>query len=199
MNGLADGLDWNNIKTTGGSPGTALATVFSAGFDDCVCCLKSSVGISTTKHYAQVTVSRTGGYTNSASHEIEVLLAWNIAGHSISGYEMDFPLGGNVVPVRWNGALNDFTANGSGNWLDAPSGAGFSNPVDGDILKFTFDSTGGSPLITGYQNGTQVFQIADTSASKILSGNCGFGCFIRSGAGQDATKFCVKRFEAGNS
>lgn len=199
--GGTTGLDWQNVRTTGGSPGICYGVGSSPGppYNDCIATVQAR-GFSTTKFFSEITASKTGGYTPPDSHELEVLFMY-MAANSVVGYEMDFGFGQGVQPVRWNGAINDFTINGEAGWPDAQSGTAFAGGLaDGDVAKFVFDSTSGHPVITGYLNGSQVFQVADTSAGKISHVLYpGFGFFARAGTGLDLTKFCIKGFRAGDA
>lgn len=192
-----DGLDWQNPQTTGGAPGIAWGTGSSPTDDTDNIATVQGV-FSTTKHFSQITVNKVAGYeaptTNSFSHEIEVLIGFTIAAHNAKGYEMDMGFEQSVLPVRWNGALNDFTTT----VFTTLSGGTFT-PVDGDIIKCIFDSTSGSPVITFVLNGSQVWQITDTTAGKITTGSPGMGFFARPGTGLDLSKYCNKGYNAGNA
>ena len=191
--GLDVGLDWQNTQSTGGSPGIGWGTGSSPVSDnDNISIVKGLY--STTKHYAQITINKVGGYTPPSTHETEVLVGFDITAHSAKGYEMDFAWGANLQPVRWNGALNDFITT----VFTTVSGAPFL-PNDGDVIKVIFDSTSGSPVITVFQNGAQQVQYTDTTAGKITSGAPGMGFFAAPGAGLDLTKYCNKGFDAGNA
>jgi|KBSSwiStaDraftv2_1062776.scaffolds.fasta_scaffold83569_1 hypothetical protein len=188
------GLDWQNIRTSGG---VAYGVGTSAGYNDCIACLPS---LANDRHFVQGTIRRRAGYSAPSSHECELLLAFSISAHLARGYEINMWFDGNVQPVRWNGAAGDFTISGSAAWPDSATGPGFGRPlVDGDVVLAKFDSTDGSPLITVHLNGVQVLQIRDTSVAKIRSGAPGMGFFARDGAGVDMTAYCFQSLAAGNA
>src|SRR5712671_1203513 len=70
------GLDWQNTKSVGGTPGTALATATSAGFNDCLSAVQGR--FSSTKHYSQATINLVAGYTPPSSHEVGVWVGMTI-------------------------------------------------------------------------------------------------------------------------
>jgi len=187
------GVDWQNTKSVGGTPGIALATAVSAGFNDCISTVQGQ-GFSTTKHYSQLTVNKVAGYTPPDSQEIELLGLFTITANSAKGYEMDFAFGVNVQPVRWNGALGDFTTT----VFTLVSGTPFQ-ASDGDVIKTVFDSTSGSPVFIIFLGGVEQVRYTDTTAGKITSGFPGMGFFVRTGAGVDLTKYCNKGFDCGNA
>lgn len=197
--GGSDGLLWQNPQTTGGSPGIAWGTGSSPTDDtDNICTVQGR--FSTSKHYSQITGRLFAGYLPPDSHEIELLLGFTISANSARGYEMDFGLGTggnplNLVPVRWNGNLNDFTTT----VFTTLSGSLNFAIGDGDVCKGIYDSTSGSPVITMFLNGVQQCQITDTTAGKIVSGSPGQGFFARPGAGLDLSKYCNKGFDCGNA
>ena len=192
--GLADGLDWQDVQSTGGSPGICWGTGSSGTglFNDCIA---TQQGVYTTnKHYSQITVSLTGGYTPPSTHETEALVGFTISAHSAKGYEMDFGFGTGLQPVRWNGAAGDFITSVFTTLSGATFGVG-----DGDVVKAVYDSTSGSPVITLFLNSVQQWVITDTTAGKIVTGSPGLGFFARPGTGLDMSKYCVKGFACGNA
>jgi len=191
--GLADGLDWSNTQSTGGTPGSCYATAFNDVTDnDSIMCLPSL--FSATKHYSQITIHKAAGYTPPSTHEVEGHVGTVITAHSIKSYEMDFGFGLSLQPVRWDGAINSFTTT----CFTTLSGNFFS-VADGDVVKTVFDSTSGSPVITVFLNGVQQIQMTDTTAGKLVSGAPGVGFFIRSGTGADFTKYCISGWSCGNA
>jgi hypothetical protein len=165
-NGLATGLDWNNVKTLGG---IAFGAAISGGFDDCNAHLDPSDYNFAPDHQVTVTVVRAAAYTPGSSHEIELLLRFLITPHSARGYEITFPFANStqVQVVAWNGALNDFTV------LSGTQTNG-GNIANGDSLSAKIVGN----TITVYHNGVQVYTVSDTTWS---SGSPGMGFFIRSG------------------
>lgn len=178
-------------QTTGGTPGACF--VRAADGVDYLGILASR--FSTTKHYAQWTVKRTG-YTAPDTQECELLLGFTLSSGVAAGYELDFWFGGSMLqPVRWNnGASNDYDFGA----VTDVSGAWPGSLSDGDVVRAIFDSSSGSPVITVQLNGVTVVSYIDTSGGKILSGSPGLGFFARPGTGFDATGYCMKGFAAGN-
>lgn len=189
--GLANGTDWKDVNSNGGS---AYGTGASAGYDDCVAC---KTGFTGNHHSSQITVKKVAGYTAPSSHEVECLTGWNIASHVITGYEFDIDFAGTGSFVRWNGALGNFTIQGAADdnlatgkgWTDVQTGT-MPGIVDGDVVRVDYDATG-SPLLKAYLNGVLKITVSDTTVFKITSGNPGFGFFARAGAGLDMTKYCI--------
>src|SRR5882672_5302925 len=103
--GGTDGTDWVDFQT---ASNLAYTSVRQTGFNDALAIVKQIVGISTVKHYAKITKHLTGGYTPADSHEIEALVFFDITSGNARGYEAD-DVGSGVTPVRWNGALGDFS------------------------------------------------------------------------------------------
>ena len=133
----------------------------------------STKGAWRSDNFSTFTVNKVAGYTPPDSHEIELLGLFTITANSAKGYEMDFPFGGALQPVRWNGAIGDFITT----VFTTLSGSPF-NIADGDVVKSIYDSTSGSPVITLFLNGVQQIQLTDTTAGKITTGSPGMGFFI---------------------
>jgi hypothetical protein len=158
-NGGTTGKDWQNIVE---NSGLAYGSGFSAGYNDCI----AHLSCFPANQWAQATVHLAAGYSPGGSHEIELLLRFEIAAHAARGYEINVAWnGGYSQIVRWNGALNDFT-------VLSPSGPGFGPPANGDVIK----ATAVGSTITVYKNGTQVMQVVDATWS---DGNPGMGMFVR--------------------
>lgn len=210
VQGGADGVDWHNIQSTGGSPGSAYSAAFvttPGGFDDCIAHLHPRYGISTaSKCFVEWTYLRpgAGAYTPPGSQEAYPAF-FVITAHSAKGYEFTVPYGdpagafsNGVDPVRWNGALGDFTDNGSTPFITLISGSSFILQ-NGDVFRVELDPTGANPVFTLYLNAVQQWKFSDSSAGKITSilypaqGN-----FVQSGTGADLTKTGNSRFNAGN-
>jgi hypothetical protein len=196
--GGATGLEWQNIRATGGSPGTCygVGAATESGVEDCIAAIQGR--FNTQRHFAQFTVHKPGGYTPPSSHEIELHVGCTIGANSIFTYEMLFPYDGSFLSVRWNGTYASFTYQFTG--LDTVSGdpANLASLVDGDVVRAEFDSTSGSPVITLKRNGSTSLVITDTAAGKITSGSPGLAFFARSGTGLDMTKYGVRAFSAGS-
>jgi len=200
-NGLADGLLWQDNITDGS--GLAFGTGTSSGFTDGISTIQNKfVG---TKHYGFWRYHLQAGYTPTDSDEVELLLGFTISANNAKGYEMDFGFGTSLIPVRWNGGSGDFTTS----VFTTTSGAAFS-VADGDIVLGRFDSTSGNAVISLWLNpsgatpaaqmlNTPSVVYTDSTAGKILTGNPGFGTFVRPQAGFDMKKLCINKFGAGNA
>lgn len=177
-NGGVVGLDWQNVAK---DQGIAYGSGFSAGYNDCIAQLTGFA----PNHYAQATVHVVSGYTPPSSHEIELLVRFEITAHAARGYEINNGWNGAYSQiVRWNGPLNDFT------YL-TPTGPGFGALVDGDVIRA--EAIGDT--ITVYKNGSQVMQARDSTWS---DGNPGMAMFIRPGTGALPENYCFKSFCAGD-
>ncbi len=196
------GGNWQNARTNGTS---AFGVAVSAGYDDCIAVLNSGVGISSTSHYAQGTVKKVAGYSPGTSHEIEILTGFTITSGVARGYEVTWDVSSSSPQiVRWNGAISDFTVNGSSNdnvgggkgWTNATSGPGGGGALTtGDVVKVTYAVSGGNVTLTIFKNGVMAFTVQDTSAFKITSGQPGMGFFGRAGA--TMSSYCWSSFSAG--
>jgi hypothetical protein len=187
VQGLAVGIDFNNTQCTGGAPGFAFATVFNpTGFADSICCLKTSVGISSTRHAVKAVVKRDAGYAPLNGHETELLLNFNITPNSNRGYEIQHGLGQTVQVIRQDGAAGSFTPQGTGDFTMTPNGAFNSDVQDGDVVEVLCTTNlSGVPTLTYYLNSVYQWDLTDSSPSRIQSGQPGFGFFCR-GTGSPA-------------
>src|SRR5579859_5835133 len=170
VSGKAVGLDWQDVQTTGGTPGLALmaGTTLPSQFADATATLTGSwkpVQIITMRVFVGGTAPTTG------AHEVEIHSLHNISAHSITGYETNCSVNSNntyMQTVRWNGPVGNFTALGNA------SGQGC---VNGDIVT-TVTSVGASSVtITVYKNGVQMFSNTDATAQRITSGTPGIGIY----------------------
>jgi len=177
-NGQLDGFDWNNVQT---GSGTAYATNFSAGSDDSIAVLNTQSFAS--DQYAQGTVRRVPGYSPGVTHEVELLLRFQITPNSARGYEVLWGHDGDLQVVRWNGLLSDFTP------LSLVQAAPIGLAVDGDVLRAEIEGS----VIKVYKNGTLVATASDTT---FVDGPPGIGFFPRPGA--TLSSYGWKAFEAGN-
>jgi hypothetical protein len=174
-NGGTVGLDWQNVEKDNGF---AFGSGTSAGYNDCI----AHLGGFPANHFAQATVHVASNYTPPSSHEIELLVRFEITAHNARGYEINCGWNGAYSQiVRWNGALNDFT------YLN-PTGPGFGVLAEGDVIK----ATAVGSTITVYKNGTQVMQVTDATWG---DGNPGMGMFIRPGG--TPKNYCYTAFSAG--
>ena len=177
-NGSVVGLDWQDVAK---DQGLAYGSGFSAGYNDCIAHLSGFAA----NQYAQATLHVASGYTPPDSHEIELLLRFEITAHSARGYEINNGWNGAYSQiVRWNGPLNDFT------YLTT-TGPGFGALVEGDVIR----ATAVGSTITVYKNGAQVMQATDPTWS---DGNPGLAMFIRPGTGAQPKSYCFSAFTAGD-
>ena len=188
------GLDWQNIRTNGGSPGIAygVGTTPINQFTDCIGCIKN-LGLSTRKFYTRIQVRMAAAYNPAADHEIE-LLFFDILPHVNKGYEISIQWQGAAQPIRQNGAISDYDTT-----VFTTLSGGTFGVADGDWLGGVFDSTSGSPVITLDVNGVPQWIITDTTAGKILDLYPGMGFFAHPDASIDMTKYCANGFAAGNA
>lgn len=196
--GGTTGVQWQDIRATGGTPGTCygVGPASESGVEDCIAALQGRYNAQ--RHFAQFTVHKPGGYTPPSSHEIELHVGCTIGANSIATYEMMFPYDGAFLSVRWNGTYGSFTYQFTG--LDTVSGdpANLASLADGEVVRAEFDSTSGSPVITLKRNGATSLVITDTAAGKITSGSPGLAFFARAGTGLDMTKYGARAFSAGS-
>ena len=178
-NGLAVGLDWNNVQTT---PGKAFGAAISGGYNDCLAVLTNTTFAS--DQYAEAVVYRAGGYSPGVSHEIELLLRFSITANDAHGYEVLWGVTGELNVVRWNGPLGDYTAWNGG------SGPNIGEPADGDVLRA--EMTGS--ILTVYKNASLVLTAA--SETTYTTGQPGIGFWPTTGA--TLASLGWKSFSAGN-
>jgi len=178
-NGLAVGLDWNNVQTT---PGKAFGAAISGGYDDCLAVLTNTTFAS--DQYAEAVVYRAGGYSPGVSHEIELLIRFSITANDAHGYEVLWNVTGELNVVRWNGPLGDYTAWNGG------SGPNIGAPADGDVLRA--EMTGS--ILTVYKNASLVLTAA--SETTYTTGQPGIGFWPTTGA--TLASLGWKSFSAGN-
>lgn len=162
LNGLTDGLDWNDIQTVAGHAYSAAFDTASGGVSDGICNLKRSFLACTRKQFSAGTVFRAVGYNPNVAHEIAVYVNMTIdpAGHSVTGYEFYRGSGGTTALIRWEGPWNTFTAIGT-NTIPAPA--------DGDVQRIENDGAGN---LTCYVNGVPYITVLDTTWT---GGNPGIG------------------------
>jgi len=186
VQGGVDGGSWNNVKTDGANCIGASDTFYlTSRYADDVAHLKKSFFDFVDNQYAQGTVYKADGYTgNGGSHEVELLLRWEITNGNIRGYEVLFgvPGLGYLAIVRWNGPLGDYTAL----YADATSIAAIQ---DGDVLRAEMIGN----QITVYKNTVQVAQVSD---SAFTEGQPGVGFWPVDGAIKESLGW--KDFSCGN-
>lgn len=176
MLGLTDGVNWNNPQTTGGQAVAAAVPTTSRYADD-ICHVKPSVQSFNPDQWAQGTVFKASGYTgNGGSHELELLLRFQITNGNARGYELLWGIQGYIAVVRWNGAVGDFTA------IYDPGVGSIATYNDGDILYGQIQGN----LITAKKNGVTVanFPVDVTSLGGTVwnAGQPGFGFWPVDGA-----------------
>jgi hypothetical protein len=183
LNGQSDGLDWLNFKTLNG---IACAAAFSAEppppYNDSIAILKSSAFACAPDQFAEIVVSRAGGYSPSVTHECGMFVRFALSANSASGYEAYLNHASNFTIVRWNGALNNFSPLSS-------TGPGPTSPVDGDVLRFEVEGS----TLRYYQNDVLVATATDSTFS---SGQAGLQSYCVSGA--TLASYGMKSFRCGN-
>jgi len=198
-NGGTTGLDWHNIRTTGGTPGLAFGTQVESGsgFDDSVACLSNNtngMGSWGVNQTVEITIHQVTG-DGASFEEYEALLDWHISAHSISGYECNASIKGQYAqPVRWNGASGSFT------YL-IPAGGhsfNFSGTIsDGDKLKWSRSGN----IITFYRNGVSqdTVDITAVGGSVWTDGTPGVGVYISGGSSGNDADFGISNYAASDS
>lgn len=159
LNGLTDGLDWNDIQTVPGKAYAATLDTAPGGDSDDICVLKPAFFACTANQFSQATVFRNGGYSPSGSHEISLLVRFAISAHSAAGYEWYVNQNGGSSIVRWNGAHSSF---------DIIASPTCNAPANGDVFRMEISGT----TITVYQNGVSKGTVNNSTFS---TGNPGFG------------------------
>jgi len=188
INGGTTGLDWHDAKSVNGvAHATALSGV-KHRYDDSIAVLNSDFG---PDQYAQGIVYRSPGYSPPSKHEIELLLRFEIRGHSARGYEVLWGHDGDFAIVRWNGPRGNFTVMAG---LDHPElggeGGGPGRAVDGDVLRAEIAGN----VIRVYKNHRLVF-VAPPDATW-TTGQPGLGFWPISGSVPQ--RYGWKAFEAGS-
>jgi len=108
------------------------------GYNDDIAVLNT---VFAANQYAQGTVFRAPGYSPGVSHEIELLLHFQITASSARGYEVLWSQEGYMAIVRWNGPL--------GNYTPLVDGLYIGPAVDGDVLRAEIVNN----VIRVYKNG----------------------------------------------
>ena len=183
VNGLATGLDWQNMQTGSGNA-YATATNPSAFDDNCA----HLTGFS-ANHSIEGVVHKAGGYAPADVHEIELLVRCTITAQSAKAYEVLMDTAGNFQYVRWNGPVNDATFD----LFTDGSGTGPGTVANGDIIRAEMVGD----WLTLFKNGSQVFTARDVTAGKLTTGNPGIGSFMR-GNGNVLASFGWQSIVAGN-
>src|SRR5262245_38288089 len=168
-NGGAVGVDWSNVRTT---PGLAFGTQTGVdGFNDSIAVLQGTWSPDQTATGTVFSVNQQNG---GVYEEVEILLRFAITPHGARGYELNFSLRNDgsqyAQIVRWNGALDDFTA------LDSRA----IPPLQtGDRVKGTIVGN----TITTFVNDVEIFHLTD---SVFTDGNPGMGFYVQGTTGVNA-------------
>lgn len=179
INGATNGTDWHDMQVTAnGAVGSQ--DNFVSRYADDLAHLSSSYRTFGRSQYAQGTYWKSGSYAGGGgSHEMELLLLFDITSGNARGYELSIGMGPSGVYafiVRWNGTLSDYTAlidpgGGTGSYSNTPT-----LPVIGDVFKATVDASG---VLSLYQNGTLIVTATDTTYT---TGQPGLGAWPVDGA-----------------
>ena len=175
LNGLADGDDWADVRTTSGRAiGTQDGT---GGFDDSTAILTGTWGADQEAQGAAY-INNPAGFA-----EVEIRLRSVISAGVNRGYEILFAWDGAYANiVRWNGPFGDFTVlnvtefNGgavaltTGDIVKATIVGGFMSAYVNDVLYMTVTDTtwsNGTPGIGFYNDGSSNddFGFTDFSAT----------------------------------
>ena len=175
INGKAVGLDWNNAQSV---PGKAYASAIATGYNDPIAVLNTTFA---ANQYAQGTVYRASGYSPGVSHEIELLLRFQITARNTRGYEVLWAHDGNMAIVRWNGPL--------GNYTPLVDNLVIGRAVDGDVLRAEITGS----VIKVYKNGSLVATASDATWA---TGQPGMGFWPKPGA--TMANYGWKSYQAGS-
>lgn len=192
--GGTTGLDWQDIQSEAGSPGTVYSTATAgdgAHFNDCVGLIQGR--FNPVRHYIRAIYRRDAGYTPPNGQEVELLLGGTIIANSIKLYELDILFGGPDL-ARWNGPIDSF-ADMKANITSGGVGGPLS---DGDDVRGEFTIVAGNPSISMFVNTAPYVTFVDTSGGKIVSGSPGIGFFARAGSGLDLKKVAWRNIEMGS-
>lgn len=174
LNGRADGLDWTDVRTSGGFAfGTEIGGIRPAPqkYDDSTAILRGTWGPNQT---LQATVhSIHPNQDGKVWEEVELRLRSSITPHNCTGYEVMFRC--TKIPkaycniARWEGPLGKFTM------LKETHGSQYG-VKDGDVVKASMIGK----VLSVYINGVQVVQISD---DKFAGGNPGMGYYLEGATG----------------
>lgn len=195
LNGLADGLDWNNGQVTANG-WVGAADNFASRYADNLSCVNPAYRTFTHAQFVEATMYWAPGYVaNGGSHELETLLCWKIINNVATGYECSVGVtaSGALIygfVVSWQGTLGDYVklwspAEGIGSYTNAPV-----LPTSG--VKLRAEITVGG-LITLKQGGVLLGSVTDTQWT---DGQPGIGSWPVDGAIKTSAGF--RDFTAGN-
>lgn len=178
VDGRTVGIDWHDVQAT---PGEAFAADVVTGYDDDIAVLSQAFP---ANQYVQGTVHRAAAYSPNVSHEIELLLHFQITPHVARGYEVLWGQSGEINIVRWNGPLGDYTP------LIAVQGPNVGPAIDGDVLR--------AEIVNGairvFKNGSLV--LTGPKDMRWTDGAPGIGFWPKPGA--TLASYGWTRFEAGS-
>ena len=206
-NGNATGVDWTNVKTSGGNAtGTQ---IWDDTYNDSVSLLVGDWGpdqsVEVVVHAAnqdEWPEGSSGWYGNElrpggCNHEVELHLRGTMTPHSLRTYEILFSsrINGTAYSYigRWNGPIGSWATLYESLNNDDMRGA------DGDVFKATI--AGYPPTINVYKNGSLLYSVVDTDMSSygpIASGSPGIGFWTDRGcsAGAHNDDYGFKSFTA---
>jgi len=187
--GQGGSMPFGNVQTISGKA-MAAAYVAAGEYTDASAIIDPSFRNYGPDQWAEVTVYRDVAYTNTAAHELIIALRGTV---NVNGpnyyphYHLLLTMGGGFQLFWLNGVYGDFTEITG----ITTSNGGISNLVTGDVLRGEIQGT----AIRLYLNGTLRYNATD---SNITTGQPGMMFFVREGAGQDYSKFCISRFRCGS-
>ncbi len=188
VHGGAHGLDWNNMRVSGGSLAYGTQSGVSGVYDDSVA---MRVGDWPPDVRVEATV-HTANQNSTAFEEVELWTRLKISAHSITGVETNFRCTSDgsqyVGVVRWNGPIGDFTQYGVND-----TGPGLH---EGDRIAVTVIGNTHRVYINGALITTH--DLSSLGGFNPTTGNPGFGHWYRiNGAvGTAATDFGLTSFSA---
>lgn len=177
INGGTTGLDWTNMRTTGGN---AIGTQSGASYTDSTAVL---TGTWAATQSATATVFR-GASDDNCYEEVELRLRSTVTAHVNKGYEISWKMqnasaNAYLIVVRWNGAFTSF------NYLDPPNfdggtyrGSSYAIS-NGDVVSASITGN----IITAKINGVTKATVDVTAVGGTVwsSGNPGMGMNLEAG------------------
>jgi hypothetical protein len=199
LNGLADGLDWNNVQTTNTGDGIhrVCASSLVSGFNDPTAIINPTFRAFANNQFVQGTIYRAAGYFTSVNfHETELRMRSTMSAHSCTGYELLIAIGLSTdttsgwALVKWNGALGDFTTI-SNNPASIPPAA------DGDIWRVEMTGSVAKVFLNSVQQGSNIDLSVGSTIAVWPGGNPGVGMYPID-PGSVSTSYGWKSFSAGD-
>lgn len=188
-NGKADGVLWNNIRTT---PGLAFGTQpGTLNFDDSLAILAGpAAGAWGNDQMVQIVAKAAPGQTLG---EVEALLRFTISSNNAHGYEVNWNTRADGSQycqiVKWNGGLGSFTILGGG-------ASSCPAVTDGTVLRASVSGSSSTVIklfhcgLTGLTC-TQIASVTD-STSPWLTGAPGIGTYLPAGSGLTQSTYGIK-------